>query len=271
MYDQRGSGGARGHLAKDSMTVDQHVKDLDAVVHSVLIKYPSSSIYMIGYSYGGMISGAYTSIHQDKLKGIIFVAPALNIVDMSARIPTHVLTNFIDPYLSRTDISGEDREYWTEARNFYQDNNPLKLESFITHNSYVSKAYPIYIPELTKFDSYNEKLFFKLLADPILETIILFEQTSIMLPILDANGEASRNLETDPKFNLHNITIPVILFLGEKDLTVPPDSSRNSFMKIPNVSPTDDIIEYVGVGHDPFIQRAETIQKDIVDFINANP
>lgn len=41
-------------------------------------------------------------------------------------------------------------------------------------------------------------------------------------------------------------------------------------MKIPGAS-SADIIEYKGVGHDPFMQRPKTIQKDISNFINSNP
>ncbi|MGL5956947.1 MAG: alpha/beta fold hydrolase, partial [Brevinema sp.] len=120
-YDQRGSGGARGHISKDSITIDQHVKDLDAVVNSLKIMYPKSRISLLGHSYGGMIAGAYTSINQQKLANTIFLSPALNVVDLTTRIPTHFIEAFIDPYLKRTDITQENRKYWTKAKEFYQN------------------------------------------------------------------------------------------------------------------------------------------------------
>lgn len=267
MYDQRGSGGARGHISPASLTLDQHVEDLDAVINSINIKYPNSSIYMIGASYGGMVSSAYASVHQNKLKGLVLLVPALNIVDMSTRIPDNILKTFIIPYLERTDISSKDRTYWEEAKSFYQNNIPLKLDSFIIHNSYVCNAYPIYIPEMNQYDDYNSKLLSKLLADPVLEPIIIGKQVCLLLPVLDQNKESQRNLETDPKFNLSQITIPSMMIVGELDLTVPHQSSINSYTKVRGKKTE---IMYEGTGHDPIIQRKDRLYNDITNFIINN-
>ncbi|MGL4387919.1 MAG: alpha/beta fold hydrolase, partial [Brevinema sp.] len=97
-YDQRGSGGARGHIASSSITVDQHVEDLKNVVILLQTKYPNSKIYLFGHSYGGMISAAFTSIYQDMIEGLMLLSPALNIEGLMTIIPTNIINIFINPY-----------------------------------------------------------------------------------------------------------------------------------------------------------------------------
>jgi len=262
-YDQRGSGGARGHITKGSITVDQHVEDLDVVLSSIKTLYPQANIYLFGHSYGGIISGAYSAVYQDKLKGLMLLSPALNIVDLTTRIPSHMLNNFINPYLKRTDISTESREEWENTKKFYQDNSPLKLDSFIQHNSYVNKA--DLIQGLDKFDAYYDYILPILLKDPLLEPLIWSKQMQLILPILDSNNESKRNLETDPKFNLANITIPSLLIVGNQDLVVPKESSMNSFNKIS--SSTKITHQYDQASHNAFLEHPSRIEKDIISFI----
>lgn len=266
-YDQRGSGGGRGHISKKSLTVDQHVEDLDIVLESVKSLYPHANIYLFGHSYGGMIAGAYTTVHQDKLKGLMLLSPALNIVDLSTRIPSYMIKQFIDPYLARTDISQKSRDEWEKIKKFYQDNNPLKLDSFITHNSYVNKADPI--QGLDKFDTYYDYVLPILLQDPLLEPIIWLKQMQLMLPILDANQESQRNLETDPKFNLKNITIPALLIVGNQDLVVPKDSSIQAFNTISSTT-TKTIKCYDHSSHNAFLEHPQKMTQDVINFIKAN-
>ena len=266
-YDQRGSGGARGHIEESSITVDQNVKDLDVVVASVKAKYPNSNIYLFGHSYGGMISAAYTSVNQSKIKGLMMLSPALNVVDLSTRISPNMISEFIEPYLARTDISSDSREEWEGIKQFYLDNIPLKLDSFIQHNSYVSKADDI--QGLSKAGEYSTQLASQLISDPLLEPIIWGTQINKILIILDKNKESSRNLETDPIFKLPNITIPVILITGDHDLVVPPQSSIDAFNTISSISKTE--LVYTESAHNAFLEYPERIESDITTFINSIP
>ena len=267
-YDQRGSGGARGHIEKSSITVDQNVKDLNVVVASVKSLYPNSNIYLFGHSYGGMISAAYTSVHQSKIKGLMMLSPALNVVDLSTSIPANMIAEFIDPYLARTDISSDSRKEWGGIKQFYLDNVPLKLDSFIQHNSYVSKADDI--QGLSKAKEYSEQLASKLISDPLLEPIIWGTQINKILALLDQNGESSRNLETDPIFTLNKITVPTMLITGDHDLVVPPQSSINAFDTI-TTSANKTKHSYVNSAHNAFLEHPERIESDITTFINSIP
>lgn len=124
LYDQRGSGGARGYITEDSMTVDQHVKDLDAVVNSVLTKYPQSSIYMIGHSSGGIIFAAPALNMEDNIpltlasstKHISYVSKAFYIyIPELAEFDTYnielVSKLLPDPYLGNFDFTGTNQSF----------------------------------------------------------------------------------------------------------------------------------------------------------------
>lgn len=264
-YDQRGSGGARGKISESSITVDQNVKDLDLVVTSVKSLYPDSNIYLFAHSYGGMIASAYTSINQNKLTGLMMLSPALNVVNMSSSISPNIITKFIDPYLNRSDISNNSRKEWEGIKKFYLDNIPLNLDSFIKHNSYVSKA--DIIQGFTHYDKYTTEVASKLTADPLLEPVILGTQIKKILILLDKNNESTRNLETDPKFNLKNITIPVMLITGENDLIVPPASSINSFNIISSSFKREHV--YPESAHNAFLEHPVLIEEHITEFIES--
>ena len=266
-YDQRGSGGARGHIEESSITVDQNVKDLDAVVASVNAKYPNSNIYLFGHSYGGMISAAYTSVHQKKIKGLMMLSPALNAAGLSTDISPNMISKFIDPYLARNDISSESRKEWEGIKQFYSDNIPLKLDSFIKHNEYVSKADKI--QGFNQYDVYSTQLATQLISEPLLEPIIWGTQINKILTILDQNGESSRNLETDTIFTLNKITVPTMLITGDSDLVVPPQSSINAFNTISSISKRAHV--YTESAHNAFLEHPVLIESDITSFITDNP
>jgi pimeloyl-ACP methyl ester carboxylesterase len=57
-YDQRGTGNAQGAIPDESITIEQYLDDLEAVISSVLHHYPSAKIFLMGHSFGGFIGHA---------------------------------------------------------------------------------------------------------------------------------------------------------------------------------------------------------------------
>ena len=178
-----------------------------------------------------------------------------------------MISEFIDPYLARTDISSESRKEWEGIKQFYLDNLPLKLDSFIQHNSYVSKA--DIIQGFNQYDVYSTQLATQLISEPLLEPIIWGTQINKLLILLDKNKESSRDLETDPIFTLNKITVPTMLITGDSDLVVPPQSSINAFNTISSISKRAHV--YTESAHNAFLEHPERIESDITDFITDNP
>lgn len=73
-YDQRGSHFSPAPVQEKTMTIDQFVQDLDAVVNAVGIK----KFALLGHSFGGMLVTAYTLKYQDKVSSLILSSPLLS-------------------------------------------------------------------------------------------------------------------------------------------------------------------------------------------------
>ncbi len=68
-YDQRGTGLSDFEPGADGYSVEQAVADLDAVRGALGI----DKWVMLGYSYGGFLAQYYTTIHPDRVAGLVLV------------------------------------------------------------------------------------------------------------------------------------------------------------------------------------------------------
>lgn len=267
LYDQRGSGGARGHATTNSITLEQNIKDLDLVIDSVKTKFSNSQIYLVGHSYGGIIASGYASVYQSKIKALLLISPVMNIPALRTFLPKNMISKFIDPYLSRKNISHNSRDYWSKAKNFYSSKSILELPDFIKHNKFVMEAEKI--QKLSKSQEYYKKAIPILLQDPLSELTVLFDQLSKILASLGNNDkEKNRNLETDPVFNVANITIPVYMMVGKEDLVVPPSISKSTFDKFSSDSKT--LFEADNVSHSIYLENVPLFVGKTIEFINSH-
>ena len=58
-WDQRMSGLSQGDPDPVNMTVDQHIEDLDKLISLIKTKYNPGSIFLLGHSWGGVMTGGY--------------------------------------------------------------------------------------------------------------------------------------------------------------------------------------------------------------------
>jgi pimeloyl-ACP methyl ester carboxylesterase len=74
---QRGIG--RSPPVTDSQqTIANNVKDIDRVISYLTRTYRQKQVFVVGHSWGGMLAGAYTVAHPDKVAKLVLVATALN-------------------------------------------------------------------------------------------------------------------------------------------------------------------------------------------------
>ncbi|MFN3430561.1 MAG: alpha/beta fold hydrolase [Candidatus Sericytochromatia bacterium] len=68
-YDQRMAGLAQGNPASDTLTLEQHVDDLDLVIEVLRQRYPGAKLYLLGHSWGGAVATAYLAnpVRQAKI------------------------------------------------------------------------------------------------------------------------------------------------------------------------------------------------------------
>jgi pimeloyl-ACP methyl ester carboxylesterase len=71
LYDQRMAGLSQGNPDAASLTLAQHVADLDLVVEVLRKQYPGTTLYLMGHSWGGALGTAYLAdpARQAKIAG----------------------------------------------------------------------------------------------------------------------------------------------------------------------------------------------------------
>lgn len=72
-WDQRMSGMAQGDPDPSTLTIDQHIEDLEKLVELIRYKYNPSSLFLLGHSWGGVMCSGYlgSGDHQDFFNGWI--------------------------------------------------------------------------------------------------------------------------------------------------------------------------------------------------------
>lgn len=133
-WEQRGSGMAQGHAATDTLTVAQFRDDLDDVVDLLRTRYPARRLYLLGYSWGGLLSALYLTdpAAQAKVRGWIDVAGSVD-VPRSLSLGRQWA---IDAAQRRVD-AGDDAARWREALAWYAANPTIDHANLDAHLGYV--------------------------------------------------------------------------------------------------------------------------------------
>jgi len=266
-WDQRGAGGSRGHVSENSINIPQFVEDMDVVYRFVKNKYPNSEIYILGHSYGGMVGGAYLTKHWKKIKGAMFVSPAFNVKSVAYTI-SPLMLSFINETL-QGELTRKDRQDWEKAKRFYTDNPRILATQFTEHAAWAGKR-DEYLG-LPEENEYQNNIIPTILQDNIVENLDFVQERDRILRALDKNGEADRELSTDPVFNLGKVTIPVFVAVGKLDLIVPTKTSITGYNSLNNGTPATDsqLYEMEHTTHYGFVQpKRDQLFDEIITFMN---
>ncbi|MFQ5580729.1 MAG: alpha/beta hydrolase [Nitrospiria bacterium] len=80
-YDQRGfghSGGKRGHVER----YRDYLDDIKSVIASVRKTHPSTKVFLLGHSLGGLISATFCVDFPHEVDGLVLSAPALDVAGL---------------------------------------------------------------------------------------------------------------------------------------------------------------------------------------------
>lgn len=78
-WDQRGAGRSYDPDADPSdLTVDRHLRDLDAVVDHLLATFGKRKLILAGHSWGGALGLLYAHAHPDKVNALLAIAPLVD-------------------------------------------------------------------------------------------------------------------------------------------------------------------------------------------------
>lgn len=201
-WDQRGAGNAQGNAAPGSLTLEQHVADLDRIVEVLKRRYQPDSLYLLGHSWGGTLATSYLldPTRQAKIKAWISSDGSFSMVEASRLSREWALKRAQEKI-----AQGQDVAKWQGILTWYQQTPQLDASNYARHYRHVSDlgAY-VYDPkQLEKPDAFG-MLFFsphavaselanfgystEQMIQEILTLDLLPEMGKITLPTLVING-----------------------------------------------------------------------------------
>lgn len=127
-YDQRGAG-LSPRYDKGEVTFDLYVEDLDAIIDYYLDKKsletgtPENQVYLVGWSFGGILATGYINEHLNKIKDLALYEPgpiARNILDYFIENTTSVFGQMGNDWLEEFLLSHDHFTADDHARADYQ-------------------------------------------------------------------------------------------------------------------------------------------------------
>ncbi len=58
------SGMSQGDPDPSTLTIDQHIEDLEKVIQLIKVKYNPGSLFLLGHSWGGVMTAGYLGKKQ---------------------------------------------------------------------------------------------------------------------------------------------------------------------------------------------------------------
>ncbi|UCD14945.1 MAG: alpha/beta hydrolase, partial [Candidatus Omnitrophota bacterium] len=74
-YDQHGCGNSTGEVTQDSVTIDNYVEHLRAIIEHFCRLFNSEKVTLAGHSFGGFISEHYTFKYPQRVNSLILISP----------------------------------------------------------------------------------------------------------------------------------------------------------------------------------------------------
>lgn len=261
-WDQRGSGNALGNFDMETMTLDQYVDDLDAIVNLLFSRYGQEiKLFLLGHSWGGTLTAAYLSEDgkQDKIAGWIEVDGAHNFPLINQTAPAALID------MGRSQIlAGNSVNEWTEIVE-YCEHLPATLDvsEILQVNRYANQA-ETYMLEGGVTQQANLSL------DDVL-TFYFFSNHNFMTSYFN-NIMTSRDLLEELVFTslsdrMRRIRIPSLFLWGRFDLVVPVALADDAYQVVSTPIEDKSIFIFEESGHSPMVQQPEEFALKLIQFV----
>ena len=229
-YDQRASGSSAQDLDANSVTIDNFIKDIDALREAFDLK----TLNIMAHSWGGILAMKYATIYPNNIRSLILV----NSVGANSEIAN--LSN-IELAKRFTDEDSLQRTQILKSEEF-QKRSAESIESLMKlgfKHQFYNKSY------LDSLDlSINENY---------LITSQLLQNLSDDLNDFDFHAD------------LKTIQCPTLLIYGNYD-----PLTQLAAIKIHESIDNSELVILEKCGHFPFIEKEEEFRKVLVDFIDED-
>ncbi|MCK7590351.1 alpha/beta hydrolase [Subsaxibacter sp. CAU 1640] len=181
IYDQRGTGKSKiDTISSKTMTMDLMVEDIEAIRKHLGIEEWA----ILGHSFGGMLGSYYTSIHPEKVNGLILSSSGG--VDLT-------LLSTLDITSRLTQTQRDSLNYWTQRIRRGDSSHFAALK----RGNYLAPAY---------------------VYDKTLVSMVAERLTQGNMRINGLLWENMREIHFDCKDFLKNFKKPVLIIQGEQDI-----------------------------------------------------
>ena len=263
-YDQRGTGNSQGQFNRNTLTMDQYVKDLDAIINVLKAKYPDASVFLMNHSFGGMISAFYllTENHQSEVNGWINIDGSV-VVD--SKIEWGYRRDFLINLSLEKIALGIDTAHWQNALDWCNNNPVIETQAqkdqwrnFIGHPG--EGVLPSEDQELKTRDAFR---------------IIFLSSYNIFPAYLSQNLKITGDaLYQDVKGTnllpvLDQVTLPSLFIWGRYDDLIPPELGSDAFDQLGTGAGDRYFKLLEASGHQPMITEPQVLNQSVVDFVRT--
>ncbi|WP_339915836.1 alpha/beta hydrolase [Yeosuana marina] len=262
-YDQRGTGNAQGTMDVSSLTIDQYVKDLNAIISVIKDKYNNPQIFLMSHSFGSAIATNYllTDNLQDNITGWISIDGAFNFdYDLQWVYRRDFLINIANEEINE----GNTIDYWQEALQW--TNNNLEISTREQKNQWSRYVYSSRVNLIPLEEASSD--FGAYLGVGFASSYNAFPAyTSTNL--ITVSRHLNMDVEGDNYINsVSQIDIPTLLIWGRYDDLIPPELGYDVFNNLGTNNSEKYFSLFEKSSHEPYISDQEKFKNEVSLFLD---
>ncbi|MDC6366835.1 MULTISPECIES: alpha/beta fold hydrolase [Flavobacteriaceae] len=261
-YDQRGTGNAQGNFDESSISMNQYVKDLNAIVTVLKNKYPNTQVYLMSHSFGSAIAVNYLleADFQDGISGWISVDGAFNFdYDLQWVYRRDFLINIALEEIEKGNNTG----HWNEALNWANENDPiLEREQKNEWGRFMYSTTINIIPSEETSSDFGSYLGIGFSSSYNVFPAYTSNNLNIVNNLLNQDVEGDNYIQA-----VSDIAIPSLLIWGRYDDLIPPELGNDVYRFLGTPEADKELLLFDGSGHEPMISSPDEYATEVIQFI----
>lgn len=237
-WDQRMTGLSQGDPDFNDLSIDLNIEDLEKIVELIRYKYNPESLFLLGHSWGGVLTGGYLGRenHQSYFNGWIDLDGSVQDAFEQQEKKTWILDR-VDSALVNS--SGQEQEFWQYIIDWYNE-NPNPVESDDEPYWYIGALYGY---------SYDWEKAQEL--SPIDYKELVFSSPYTLAFYWTQYNDDSWLDNYDVTEDIQNIAIPSLLLWGKQDGVVPATVAQFTYDLLGTDSLDKEIVLIDKCAHSP--------------------
>jgi len=270
-WEERASGFSQGEGSggQEHLNAEVTAQDLEAVLDVLEQKYEPESIFVLGHSWGGVLTTAFLGNkpeRQSRIDGWILVDGGHN-WSLGQELSVEWVKEKANNFIEGTENSRFDRKHWEEALEWYADNplgnwEDINSMSWIQqHVVYVDDADGYFLPE--NRDKVTKKTFGER-GLGLQNTLGFYGAWAWFREDGPPLWESQKAITTD---KMHLITVPTLITWGRHDGILPVALAQDAYDRIATPPAEKSIIIYEQTAHSPMFEETQQFNADMKSFI----